>query len=255
MRAREIFAQRIKSIRVERGLTQKQFGEIFGYHETHIRHLENARKTPTDQFGKMLDAYFHIPGELMRTLATQAQQDTSEFGALVELEQRADTLRVWDGRVVPGLLQTRSYAQAIVDDPALLDERLARQGVFEHEDAPFTHVVLSESVLYVLVGGSRVLRGQLQHLTCADAPWKLQIMPEVQGWHWGISGPLTLLEFRDDDPCAFVDSITGGTMVDDPEQMGALSKRWDAITADALSPGMSHEMIAGVIEELGEGPE
>jgi len=251
MHARDIFAQRVKSIRAERGLTQKQFGEIFGYHETHIRHLENARKTPTDQFGHALDERFNIPGELMLTLARAAQEDQSEYGALKELEQLACDIRVWDHRVVPGLLQTREYACAVLGDPALVQERLERQEILRAGTK--LHVVLDESVLCRVIGDDKIFREQLEFLIRPDSPWRLQVLPFCLGLHDAVSGPVTLLRFADDDPVAFVDSITGGSLVDDGDQNTMLATAWESLIANALPPALSREMISAVADDLREG--
>lgn len=130
--------------------------------------------------------------------------------------------------------------------------RLERQGIFTREEPPDVRVIISEGVLFVEVGGLAVLRRQLEWLIRPDAPWTVQIMPDSAGAHSGIGGPLTLLEFEDEDPVAFLDTMDAGTVVDDQIRVAGKFKTWERMTGEALSPDLSREMIAAVIADLPE---
>jgi len=120
------------------------------------------------------------------------------------------------------------------------------------DEPPKLHVIIGESCLYHLIGSPEITRAQLEHIVRPGAPWKLQVMPFTQGVHEGLSGPLTLLNMRDEPPVAFVDSVTGGSLVDDPQQISRLFECWESISADAMSPSMSVELIRAVIEDMPE---
>lgn len=86
-----------------------------------------------------------------------------------------------------------------------------------------------------------------------DAPWILQVMPYNAGSVSGTDGPLILLEFEGDEPpIAFLDSRGRGTVDDDAARVAEYWKQWERLTADALSPDRSREMIEAVIAELPE---
>ena len=112
--------------------------------------------------------------------------------------------------------------------------------------------MICESCLYHIVGSPEITRAQLIHLVRPGAPWMLQVMPFMEGSHRGTNGPLMILTFADDGPIAFVDSARGGTLVDDPAQVSALATYWAAISASALSPSMSVELISQVIADMPE---
>lgn len=246
------FASEMQRVREEVGLSRKQLAEAIGtYKEPSIRAVENGHRTPTIALAIGLDKVFGTHGMFV-AMQPEAETDGSPFGELKESEQRATSIRIWDMRVMPGLLQTEEYAFAVLGDRDAVGRRMQRQEIFSRETPPDVRVVIDEGLLYKEVGGPVVLRRQLEWLIRPDAPWTLQVLPDMAGAHNGMSGPLTLLEFADEAPIAFVDSRTGGTVVDDPDQVAAQWKDWERLVGDALPPDVSREMIREVIANLPE---
>src|SRR5262245_43078431 len=92
---------------------------------------------------------------------------------LVWLEGRATVIRGYEAMSLPGLLQTRAYAEATIqaarpadqsDVETSLDFRLRRQSLFDSESPPRYQVILDESALRRPFGGSDVMKAQLRHL-------------------------------------------------------------------------------------------
>ncbi len=88
--------------------------------------------------------------------------------------ERTRLFRIYEPAVVPGLLQTREYAMAVlssfIDFVRVPDDaeegaaaRLERQRVLTHGDRRF-HMVLGQQALHTNVGGAEVMAGQLEHL-------------------------------------------------------------------------------------------
>lgn len=251
MSARLLFGSQMRRLRETAGLTRVQLAERTAYKSASIRSFETGHRTPTPALAAALERIFDAKG-LLAAIQVEAEQETTPFGELRENEQRATAIRIWDPRVVPGLLQHEDYALAILGTDELVDERMDRQGIFTRDEPPQIWVIICESVLRKQIGGPRVLRRQLEYLIREDAPWTLQVMPESVGLHDGLSGPLILLEFADESPIAFVDGRTGGTVVDDPARVAEQWKDWERMVGDALSPAASREMIAGAIAALSE---
>jgi uncharacterized protein DUF5753 len=99
----------------------------------------------------------------------------------VWLESRATTIRVFDTNLVPGLLQTRDYAQAVITATAWAADaeqitrwvkvRMDRQAVLHRDAPPRVAAIIDEFVLRREVGGPDVLASQLAHLlSCAKLP-------------------------------------------------------------------------------------
>lgn len=100
------------------------------------------------------------------------------FADYVWVESRAREIRSFDNTLLPGLLQTREYAEAAirVADPRASADRVARwielrmtrQQVLSGDGPPRLLAILDEALLHRLVGGVGVMRAQLFHLTaCA----------------------------------------------------------------------------------------
>lgn len=251
MSARNIFGSQMRRLREQAGFTRNQLAELTPYKAASIKSFEQGHRTPTVALAVALEKAFDTKG-LFTAVQEEAEQETTPFGDLKYHEQRAAAIRIWDMRAVPGLLQTEEYAAAILRNREDVATRLERQGIFTREEPPDVRVIISEGVLYLEIGGPAVLKRQLEWLIRPDAPWIVQIMPDMAGAHGGVSGPLTLLEFDDEDPVAFLDTPEAGIVVDDQIRVAARFKKWERMTGEALSPDLSHEMIRAVIADLPE---
>lgn len=116
------------------------------------------------------------------------------------LEARATHLRDFGILVLPGLLQTPEYAEAVMRaaDPDVpreqvrqwVDFRMRRQDVLMGDDPPSYTVILDESSLHRAVGGGRVMREQFDHLlelshrpnfTIRVLPFSTGALPSAEG--------------------------------------------------------------------------
>ena len=218
----------LKGLREEQGILQHQVGEALGYSESTIRHVEAGRRTPPDDLGRLADRYFRVPGRLLARAAVEARSDTTPFGELKEHEQRASRIRIWENRLIPGLLQTPDYA-------------------------PTLRAVIDESVLYRQVGTREIMRTQLHHLTNTDNPWDIHVLPAQSGIHGTVGGPLILLENDGDESIAFTESLTHSSIVDVPADIARLYEMYESVLGLALSTIISAEMIETIAGDSLEG--
>jgi hypothetical protein len=82
----------------------------------------------------------------------------------VDYEATAKSLRLFEHVLVPGLLQTREYAHAVLatrpnttdeETEQLVNARLERQAILATADPPLLWVVLDEGVLHREVGARK----------------------------------------------------------------------------------------------------
>src|SRR5262249_7723394 len=113
-------------------------------------------------------------------------------------------------RMVPALLQTRGYAEAIIVATALeplpddvvkarFEIRQQRQQhVLERAKPPAFTVIVDEAVLRRPVGGLDVMREQLEHLVrmARRESVNLVVLPFSAGPHPGLVGAFSLLEYE-----------------------------------------------------------
>ncbi|WP_214403467.1 helix-turn-helix domain-containing protein [Pseudonocardia lacus] len=128
------------------------------------------------------------------------------FETYLGLEQAAAVIRAYSLVHVPGLLQTREYAQAVIgmapaqrssDIQRRVELRMRRQRILTRPDAPTLWALIDESALRRPVGGRAVARAQLAHLLEMNelATVTLQIIPWSYARHPQAGTPFTILRF------------------------------------------------------------
>ncbi len=164
----------------------------------------------------------------------------------------------WEERVIPGLLQTRDYARAVIRAGfrkasqekinELVDTRIARQGILVRDNPPMTWFVVDQAVLYRPFGGKLVMRDQLLRLE--DAASQPNIVIQVIRFsdveHPGAEGPLRIMEFSDNSPIWYTEGWSSGRMTDARDEVAAATENFNLIRASALSPGESVRFIGKI---------
>jgi transcriptional regulator with XRE-family HTH domain len=171
-------------------------------------------------------------------------------------EESASIIRQFDPILIPGLLQTEEYTRALLRDafgvsPERIDKqveiRTARQEILEREDPPQTFFIVNESAIRQQVGGSSVMRRQLQHLEDLSARpgVTIQVLPFSLGAHPGMLGSFILLEFPDpgDDNVLFLESRVDVVTRDDPEQTAKLLDVFLDMEKRATKPDELHGIL------------
>lgn len=212
--------------------------------------------------------------QVLRDLARAARQRNwwsqdaaalrNSFTQLMGLEADACVIAEYSATVLPGLLQTREYAAAIMAaaSPPLtgetittrIDIRLERQRKLLDAETPTQlqqlHVVLDEGCLRLRVGGDTVWHDQLRHLLKLGQRRDIivQVLPFVVGAHAGTMGGFTLLDFTDADPVAYVE-LASTDVYFEGDQAGLYRLRFDKLREQALPEPLSLRLI----EEVADG--
>ncbi len=180
---------------------------------------------------------------------------------LAKLEERAVELCLYSTHNVHGLLQTPEFAEALLRTrrPALAQgeleravaARMARQSIYGREPAPELSFVQEEVTLRRPIGGTMILRRQLEHmLEIGQLPHvELQVMPTNRGDHPGTGGRIQVLKFADGSAIGRTDDEFSGRPVSDPRQLRVLELRYGIIRARALTPRESLDFIEQVLGE------
>lgn len=188
----------------------------------------------------------------------------SGFDIYVGLEAETAAIRGYEISVVHGLLQTPDYARAVMREmfprhsveqiERLVDLRIQRQQRFDDDSPLELWAILDEAVVRRPVGGSAVMREQLEHLLAMAArpELTLQILPFSCGAHAGHGGPFSILEFpnRTDSEVAYVESVAGILYLEKDREVRARTDAFDRLRAAALAPAASADLIAQVAREL-----
>jgi transcriptional regulator with XRE-family HTH domain len=184
--------------------------------------------------------------------------------AYVGLEAAADHIRSYEALVVPGLLQTEEYAQAMIhaarpdigatDVEKRVRVRMGRQSLLTQDDPIDLWVVLDEAVLRRPVGGRAVMRRQLEHLSLA-ATWSnvtLQVLPFSAGAHAGMDGTFTMLLYDEaaGQNFVFASNAAGGLFLEKDDELQRYGFIFDYLRANALRPDESVSMFVKLTKEL-----
>lgn len=189
----------------------------------------------------------------------------SWFSLFVGLEQGASQIRAYESEAIPGLLQTRAYADAITrrgtaeradaDVERHIELRMTRQTVLSRDVDPLRlWTVVSEAVLRRVVGSPELMRAQLLHMVeMAQHPKiTVQVLPYAHGAHPGMAaGPFQILGFPwpADPGIAYVEHRAGALYLEGAHEIDAHNVAFEHLVALALSPDASITMVRDVAEE------
>jgi transcriptional regulator with XRE-family HTH domain len=188
----------------------------------------------------------------------------SGFDIYVGLEAEACGLRSYETDVVHGLLQTTDYALAVLRElrprdsdeqiRRVVDLRMQRQRLLDQDPPLDLWLILDEGAIRRNIGGTAVMRPQLEHLVQASR-WSnvtLQVLAFGSGAHAGLTGPFSILEFpeRSDEDVAYTESVGGMIYMEKDREVRLCAEAFDRMRAAALSPAASVELIQQVSREL-----
>jgi transcriptional regulator with XRE-family HTH domain len=177
------------------------------------------------------------------------------YQQFIAFEAEASRISIYQALFIPGLLQTREYAQAVTsaimrreaDDPnvaASIRVRMNRQQGLQKRlsepNPPEVVAILDEAVLRRPVGGPVVLQAQLDHLLKLaeqQSRIRLHVVPLGIGAHPGLGGTFELLEFAgsDDSDVLFVEAATSDSLLKDPESTGEIRENIDVLKSVGLA--------------------
>ncbi|AXI86914.1 XRE family transcriptional regulator [Streptomyces sp. ETH9427] len=163
---------------------------------------------------------------------------------------------------VPGLLQTRAYAEAVHrasevrceerEVQHMVDIRMKRQELLEREDPPHLWAVIDEAALRRRVGGREVMREQLTHLlTMAErSRITVQVLPFDRGAHAAAVGSFAVLRGQAPElDVVYVDLLGGGLFMEKPEELERYKLAFEYLSAQALDFESSTDLIDRISKE------
>jgi transcriptional regulator with XRE-family HTH domain len=163
---------------------------------------------------------------------------------------------------IPGLLQTRAYAEAVhraseVQCPErevqhMVDIRMKRQELLEREEPPHLWCVIDEAALRRCVGGRDVMQDQLRHLlTASQLPQvTVQVLPFSSGAHAAAVGSFAVL--RGPSPeldVVYVDLLGGGLFMEKQPELERYRLAFEYLSAQALDLESSAEIVDRISKE------
>ncbi|MEU4832563.1 helix-turn-helix transcriptional regulator [Streptosporangium sp. NPDC023615] len=184
------------------------------------------------------------------------------FETYVSLEEAATGIRNYEVQFVPGLLQSESYARAVVQlgfptaSPAEVDRRvrlrLARQRLLHRPDPPHLWAVLDEAVLRRPLGGAEAMCEQIDHILRAlELPnVTVQIVPFSVGGHAAAGGPFSVLRFSQPDlpDVVYMEQLTSAVYLEKREDVDRYLEVMERLCIEAEPTTRTREILLGIRE-------
>ncbi|MGC4815213.1 helix-turn-helix domain-containing protein [Micromonospora sp. DT228] len=255
------FAEELRLARAATGMSQTALAEGLSYSGALVAKVETSERRPSLDFARRCDVVFGADGRFER-IQQRISRDAVVpwFRDWAGIEQEATALRWFEPLCVPGLLQTEGYARALLTGGGLFapDEieqqvatRLDRQGLLTRDRPPLLTAVIDEHVLRRSVGGSAVMREQIQHLVKLGSALprvRIQVVPSTAGAYVGLGGPFVIATSRQGEDLVYLAGQRHGQVIDRVDYVRQVVEVWESIRGEALSHGQSLDLMAEVAE-------
>ncbi|MEU3922796.1 helix-turn-helix transcriptional regulator [Streptomyces sp. NPDC029004] len=260
----EFFGAELKRLREDAGITQAALGASVFVSGGYIGQFEQAIRKPQLDVAQRIDETLQTGGffERMCRKLINSSRYADYFAAAAELEALATRISEFAPTVVPGLLQTAEYAQAVVlaSNPLASEEyvqetvkaRIDRAQILKDAARPVYWAILHETALRIPAGGPAAMARQLDHIATLVRERKtlIQVLPYAAGAHPQMGKMLTLMEFEDAPPTAYTEAVYSGNLLDDPAVVKRTQAAYDLLRAAALSPEASLALIDSAAEDF-----
>jgi transcriptional regulator with XRE-family HTH domain len=266
----------LRKMRRARNLTTAQVAKDLGWSESKVSRIETGKSPLSDQDAKLLLAQYGVDkSEEVRQFVSLTRKSRQNgwwhsFGdALPEwfkpylgFEADAASIFTYQNELVPGLMQTEGYAQAVIrpmnpemsadEVEARASARARRQEILRTEDAPKLWAIVNEAVLRRVVGSAEIMREQM--LALADLAEDLtnvtvQVLAFDAGAHASQGYSFSLLTFEDvPGSIIYSEGITSATYLDKQSELSRHEDIFQRLVAASERPEKSIAMIRNAAE-------
>jgi len=268
----------LRRLREERGISSQAAGEAIRASHAKISRLECGKTgfrerdirdllmlygiTDTEQVDAFVDlarkanqpGWWHQYGDVLPPW----------FETYLGLEQAAEVIRWYEAQFVPGLLQTADYARAVIalghghEPTEEIDRRVAlriqRQQILYRPDPPTVWVVIDEAALHRPIGGTQVMRGQIQHLlNIGELPHvTVQVLPYSAGGHAAAGGPFIILRYPEHEipDLVYLEQLTSALYLDKRRDVEHYLAIADRLAVQAETPDDTLRFLTTLLRDL-----
>ncbi|MBG0832818.1 helix-turn-helix domain-containing protein [Planomonospora sp. ID67723] len=274
---RILLGSQLRRLREDRGLTREEAGHRIRGSESKISRMELGRVGLRERDVADLLTLYGVDDEGARAAVMDLLNRANEpgwwhrfndllpgwFQTYVGLEEAASRIRTYEVQFVPGLLQTKEYARAVITAGSAgiapeeisrrVDLRLERQRILERPDGPFFWAVIDEAALRRPIGGADVMRAQLEHLMdlMRQPNITIQVMPFSFGGHSAEGGAFSVLRFQDSElpDVVYVEQLASALYLDKREDVDRYSEVMERLCAVSTTPDETVDALRRIIKE------
>jgi transcriptional regulator with XRE-family HTH domain len=274
---RLVLGGHLRHLRERAGITTEQAAAVIRGSHSKISRMEHGRVSFKERdIADLLILYGVTSGEEREALLSLAREANTPgwwqgysdilphwlepyFG----LEAAASFIRNYELQFVPGLLQTESYARALIrlgnapsedDVVRRVEARLSRQEILRRATPPRLWAVMDEAALVRPIGGRTVMRDQVRHLIeMCDHPYvTLQILPFETGAHPAMGGPFTILRFSEPDlrDVVYIEQLTSALYLDKPTEVDSYLEVMEQTCLQAEPAAKTTQLLSTILGKL-----
>jgi transcriptional regulator with XRE-family HTH domain len=257
----------LRRLRELNRLSTRSVAAKLGTSPAWVSRTETGTREPTSAEVQELCVLYGVTGEQKDKLVAKARDGggtvqipadeyADQLANVMTLEREASRITDFGISLVPGLLQTPSYAREtfsfaarpVTDVEGLISTRIGRQCLLTRPNGPDTVFLLDEMVLRRQIGGARVMRGQLKHLAaCSELPKvTVKVIPVEAGAHSGLDGAFAVYEFEALSPYVYVENRKGGIFLTEPDETCDYVDVCGQLHDLALDPADSTKLIKSI---------
>ena len=275
---RMLLGAHLRRLREARGVSREDAGWEIRSSESKISRMELGRVSFKERdIADLLTLYgVDDDDERIRLLALARDANTpgwwhrygdvlpNWFQSYLGLEAAAALIRSYEVQFIPGLLQTRDYARAVVllgHERAHPDEierrialRIARQKILTRVEPPQLWAVIDEAALRRPIGGPQVMRAQIEALIEATqlTSVRLQVVPFHIGGHAAAGGAFSILRFPDQDlpDVVYVEQLTSALYLDKRDDVDHYVAAMERLCIEAERPDRTTDILTDLLKDL-----
>jgi transcriptional regulator with XRE-family HTH domain len=259
--ARVLYSAELTRLRERSGWTLAELAGRSKYDASYLQRLEKGDRLGSIDAAGALDRIYET-GELLAGLWRLAKRESgpNRYQGFLDLDAEAGSIQEFSVSTVPGLLQTKSYAEAqlLTNEPdsdewlvEQLTTRMSRQDRLTGPKPLHYRGLLDESVIRRPTQDPGVWTEQVERLVdAANRPnISLQVVPFQAGLHNLLGGSLTLLWLPSGRTVAYVEGSWSGQVVEETEEVEQLRLSYDRLRDSALSAADSLVLLRTVLED------
>jgi len=274
---RRRLALELRRLREAARLTCEEVAEHLECSASKISRVETGRVSVSPRDVRDMLELYGVP-EQQRDSLVQLSRDSRQkgwwhaysdtinpqFATYVGLETAASEIRVYEVNIIPGLLQTEDYARTMMrsgtmngsheDVERKVALRMARQPALTRDDPPMLWTVVDEAALRRRVGGTELMRAQLEHVLELSGLKNvaMQVIPFGAGAHPAMGRPFVILVFpeRVDPDVVYLEDLTSTLYLEDVDEVDRYNVFFNHLRATALSFEDSAALVTSVLKDL-----
>lgn len=270
--ARASLGIRLRDIRRDAGVSGTELATLTDWQSSKVSKIEHGRQTPSEHDLRLWCEHCRALDQLPDLIAAVRSIETqfAEWRRIIRVGTRrrqqasaavyekARLFRIYEPAVIPGLLQTKDYAVAVlatsVDFFRVPDDaeqgaaaRLERQKVLTHGDRHF-HMVVGEQALYTGVSDAGVRKQQLERLlaTLKLPRLRLGIIPADAPYRVPLHNGFWIL----DEALVQFDTYSAELSLIRPDEIALYARAFERLAALGVYGAEAKAMISRALDQL-----